>query len=182
MARLLPLGMQSTRLAICGTPGSGKTSLCTHAGVNTVSVLELARIHSACSEETDEQPIEIDIELLAQALSSAWIEPAACLELIDGHLSHLLPVDAIVVLRCRPSDLVRRLGERDWSVKKIAENVEWELLGGPWPELMDLESHPPCLELDATSHTAEVLWPLIIQWLESGTVHLHGEIDWIAEC
>jgi hypothetical protein len=58
------------------------------------------------------------------------------LTLIDGHLAHHLPVDALIVVRCEPSELEKRLSARGYSAHKIQSNVEVEMLGGPWPELI----------------------------------------------
>jgi adenylate kinase len=52
--------------------------------------------------------------------------------LIDGHLSHDLPsdmLDKVIVLRCRPDVLRKRLERKRWSKSKVDENVEAEMIG-----------------------------------------------------
>ena len=50
---------------------------------------------------------EIDVE----KLSTIWINPAK-LTLLDGHLAHYIPVDALIVVRCDPNVLGVRLADR----------------------------------------------------------------------
>ncbi len=50
---------------------------------------------------------------------------------IDGHLSHYLDselVDLVVVVRCDVKTLRKRLEKRNYSKKKIEENVEAEIM------------------------------------------------------
>jgi broad-specificity NMP kinase len=75
---------------------------------------------------------EIDVE----KLSATWINPAE-LTLLDGHLAHYIPVDALIVVRCEPNELGVRLANRGYSEEKIRANVEVEMLGGPWNDLLD---------------------------------------------
>ena len=58
------------------------------------------------------------------------------LTLIDGHLAHHVPVDALVVVRCHPNELRKRLIQRGYSAEKVQANVEVEMMGGPWNELI----------------------------------------------
>ena len=176
-----PPGVSAIRMAISGTPGTGKTSLCGTSDAGGISVLDLALEHDCVIAARNDEPIQIDTERLHDILDGPWSSPPGELLLIDGHLSHDLPVDAVVVLRCRPQELRLRLQQRDWSEQKVEENVEYELLGGPWAELLDMTDAPPCLELNTTRTSAEGLWTSILAWIESGTPHSSGEIDWIDE-
>ena len=83
-------------------------------------------------------------------------------------LSHLLEVDAIVVLRCQPETLRARLEDRSYSPSKITANVEWEMLSGTWSELLEFEIEVPLLELDTTAMSAEELRESIVQWVDEG--------------
>ena len=47
---------------------------------------------------------------------------------VEGHIAHLLPCDRIVVLRCRPDELKKRLAQRKYREKKIRENADAEAL------------------------------------------------------
>ncbi len=52
--------------------------------------------------------------------------------LIDSHLSHYLSpkiIDKVIVLRCNPGVLERRLKKKHWNKSKIQDNVEAEMIG-----------------------------------------------------
>ena len=133
--------MTGIRIAVTGTPGVGKTTFCERFKWSKISVQELAEQHG-CIDEVDEDGVApIDVDALSQEIN--W--PEGDYWLIDGHLSHLLPVDAVIVIRCNPSALQRRLESRGYSVQKINENVECELIGSIVAECLDL----PFLELDS---------------------------------
>jgi len=128
--------VQPLRIAVTGVPGSGKTSFCNHIKYDTVSVLDLAKKNNVVMEEDlNEDTIEIDIDLLKKLLLEKWKDPPQNIIFVEGHLSHNLPVDCIILMRCRPDILEVRLKERNWSDKKISENVEFELLSAIINEL-----------------------------------------------
>ena len=55
----------------------------------------MLRRHGCLGEPGLDGAAEIDVE----KLSSIWINPAE-LTLLDGHLAHYIPVDALIVVRC----------------------------------------------------------------------------------
>jgi adenylate kinase len=74
-----------------------------------------------------------------------------------GHLSHLLEVDAIVLIRCHPDVLKQRLEDRGYNEAKVRANVEWEMIAGTWSEILEFELDVPVLEVDAGLATSEEL-------------------------
>lgn len=149
------------RLALTGTPGTGKTALSTALkGLFQVIELEkLAEELALLGEVDDDGSRPIDIEELVKKLD--WQIPHSTI-IIEGHLSHLLPVDAIIVMRCHPEVVDARLSERAYSVQKIQDNVEVEMLGGPWFEIPD---GIPVLELDSGSYLSSELSEVVVEWL-----------------
>jgi adenylate kinase len=114
---------------------------------------------------------EIDIATLVDS----WQPPHS--GVIDGHLSHLLPVEAIIILRCHPEVLRKRLEERGYSPEKVQANVEIELLGGPWNDLIADER--PILEIDCSLETRLTI---VTQWIDDGCPHsttVDDAIDWV---
>ena len=105
--------------------------------------------------------------------------------MVDGHLSHFLDVDAIVVLRCSPSVLSQRLTQRGYGEAKVCANVEWEMTAGHWAELSEFEVDLPLLELDAGANQTETLGHRIEAWVEEGMpsealdAHVSSAIDWL---
>ena len=172
------------RLALTGTPATGKSSVCAHLDrgeFEIVTVEELAVEHE-CIEDVDisDGARPIDIEMLSDILEKLWIEPPQKMTFIDGHLSHLLPVDGVVVLRCRPDVLRGRMNERGYDDTKSESNVEWELIGGPWNEY---NSAVPWTEFDTSKTSAESIVKLIRAWISDGFKPKTPDtgIDWIGE-
>ena len=173
------------RIAITGTPGCGKSSLSNSLNLefNFIEVEEIAKKYECFTPSTNENESAIvDVEELVKKLLIEWSQPPKESTIITGHLSHLLPVDAIIILRCNPLKLKLRLENRNWNQDKINSNVECELLGGPWEDLIGCEM-PPCLELDNTSADLDNLSTQIIGWIAEGTPSNEGTppIDWIAK-
>lgn len=166
--------MTGIRIAVTGTPGVGKTTFCERFKWSKISVQELAEQHGCIDDADEDGGAPIDVDALSQEIN--W--PEGDYWLIDGHLSHLLPVDAAIVIRCNPSALQRRLESRGYSAQKINENVECELIGSIVAECLDL----PFLELDS----ADGLESMIASaeaWITDGFKPQRPSepIDWIHE-
>ena len=120
----------------------------------------------------------VDLDILLEYLNQNWKLPPTGPEVIDGHFSHNLPVDAVVVLRCNPDILRDRLKQRGYSDSKIESNVEWELLGGAWNEKED-DTH--WIEFDTTDVEPEFIVENILNWISDGFKPTSPEdvIDWV---
>jgi adenylate kinase len=170
-------------IAVTGTPGVGKTTivkLLSAANFTIISVKDLAKQYG-CEGDFDEatQSMDIDIHRLAEQFET----DSLCDTIVDGHLSHLLDVDAIIILRCKPTLLKERLVKRGYSEQKITANVEWEMIAGTWSEIIEFELDQPILELDTTNCEPQELYEEITQWINDGYSQqsTHARIDWLAE-
>jgi|TARA_B100000959_G_scaffold26564_1_gene25689 adenylate kinase len=177
-------GIVSTppRIALTGTPGTGKSTcarLLSPSGYSVISIEELASSAGALDEidKTDDAR-PVDIELLLKYLEESWKSSPQEPVIIDGHLSHHLPTDAVVVLRCEPETLRTRLEQRDYSEAKIMSNVEWELLGGAWNEK---QGNSVWMEFNTTDTSAERVVEDILNWISDGFKPMSPEavIDWV---
>jgi adenylate kinase len=165
------------RLALTGTPGTGKTHLAAHllAHVEVRSVEDLAAAHGALGAREADGAQPVDVEGL-RAFVEAWPTDL----LVDGHLSHLLGLDAVVVLRCHPEVVAERLRQRGYAPAKVQANVEWERLGGVVAELLDAAEQHPLLELDTSSQSVEGLAETVMAWwLEGCPDRGPASIDWL---
>lgn len=115
------------RIALTGTPGTGKSTVASHldgTGIPVRSLRTMARERGAFeSFDAERGAWNVDLARLAQDLppGDAWV--------LVGHLSHRLPVDCAIVLRCHPEVLRGRLEKRGWRTAKVKENVEAEAVG-----------------------------------------------------
>ena len=172
------------RIAISGSPGAGKStisSLLENMGYRIETVESLAD-EFECIGEVDSRDgaRPIDVEKLQKKLKVAWKEDPEGPTVIDGHLSHLLDVDCVVILRCRPRDLRERLAGRSYSSQKINGNVDWEILGGPWAEI---ESGKAIVEFDTSSERSESIVATILQWVSDDFKPRspRNPIDWVGK-
>ena len=170
----------SARIAVTGTPGTGKTSVCSISNWQSVSVKKLAETNG-CLEPIDHRDgaAPVDVEKLSSILKEGWSKTKEDV-LIDGHLSHHLPVDAIVILRCHPETLEARLGKRNYSEDKIRQNTESELLGSIASEAFEM-TDVPCFEIDSSANESTEIFQRLMDWLADGFKPSRPSvaIDWI---
>ena len=168
-------------ISITGSPGTGKSTVCSElseSGYSVTSVRKLAEQNN-CIEEYDSVQETYPIDVNALRVKSDLSE----YDFIDGHLSHLLKTDAVVILRCKPEKLKPRLEKRGYSEKKTRSNLEWEYLSGIASELS--QDARPIIELDSTSSKISDLIDKILNFCDSvksgKTDYIHAKIDWMNE-
>ena len=166
-------------IAITGTPGTGKSSVCKELKRLGFAVIDAARLATEKGLTTRPRrtgaPAEVDLDGLRKVPL-----PKGDLVFISSHFSHLLKVDGAIVLRCSPGILKARLEKRKWRHEKVMENVEAEAI-----DLITVEAVQSCkkvFEVDTTSMDAEETARQIIE-IVKGSVKGHepGRIDWSEE-
>jgi adenylate kinase len=166
-------------IALTGTPGTGKSSvaaLLERRGYATVDLTAYAREHGfVVGRDEARATDEVDVEALGRSL-----RVEAKMGFLVGHFAHRLPANAVIVLRCRPSVLRRRLEARGWPPVKVRENVEAEAI-----DLITQEAarrSRRVYEVDTTERTEEQTEAEILGILMGDTAgHEPGGIDWSAE-
>tara|TARA_B100000214_G_scaffold225471_2_gene164120 strand:+ start:15284 stop:15892 length:609 start_codon:yes stop_codon:yes gene_type:complete len=178
-----PGGMDGAfRVALTGTPGTGKSSvaeLLVNHGFKVSSIQKIANEAHAIEEaDPSDGAHPIDMEIMLKHINESWKKSPSEIELVDGHLSHFLPVDAVIVLRCKPEILRKRLERRGYGNLKTEGNIEWELLGGVWNER---EGEIPWTEFDTSYDEPVVIVSKIIAWIADGFKPTSPEdvIDWV---
>ena len=122
-------------LAITGTPGTGKTSVCKALRLDFVDLNTLIEDKNFYTGiDTERGSIIADLDKLNEYLR----HKERTFLLIESHLAHLLSPDVAVVLRTNPALLTERLTQRGFTARKIKENVEAETLDVILTETVDL--------------------------------------------
>jgi adenylate kinase len=108
------------RVAVTGTPGTGKTTA-TELLETDLDVLHLNDVikSGGFSTGTDEErgSLVADMDAL-----EAWLDGREDV-LVESHLAHNFDADRVVVLRAHPDTVVERLRERGESDSKARENA-----------------------------------------------------------
>jgi adenylate kinase len=162
------------RVAVTGTPGTGKTSA-TEAlerngadasdgdGVDDVDDVEVIhlndhvetdRLYTGVDEGRDSLVADLEaIEAWLDERENAADGKEAETLFVESHLAHLLSADRVVVLRCHPEELTRRLGERGIQGSKVSENAESEALDVILSEAVSRHGTKHVYEIDTIDRT-----------------------------
>ena len=161
-------------IAITGTPGTGKTSVCRALGseysiINLNTVIKRRGFYTGI--DADRGCLIADLRRLAEYIRRE-VENSEKPVVIESHLAHLLPLqpDVAIVLRTNPAVLASRLRQKGFPMRKIEENVEAEML-----DVILIEAVELChviYELDTTnsavSETASIIREIIDVEVQAG--------------
>jgi len=142
------------RVAVTGTPGTGKTTAVEHVETD-LGVVHLNDVieREGLTERRDEERDSLVADLDAVA---AWLDGRQD-AIVESHLAHLFDADRVVVLRCHPATLEDRLAERGEDGAKVAENAESEALDLILAEAVERHGEDSVYEIDTTDRSpAEV--------------------------
>jgi broad-specificity NMP kinase len=109
---------------LTGTPGTGKSSVARRLRpLRAVEVADLALAWSVGRRI----PSGVEVDLPALLLRARRPGALDGIDVVVGHLAHLLPLRDVALLRCQPVELGRRLrSARRGNVHTRAQNVEAE--------------------------------------------------------
>ncbi|MFB6161980.1 MAG: adenylate kinase family protein [Halococcoides sp.] len=135
------------RIALTGTPGTGKTT----ASERLASDIEVVHLNRIVTEEDltvghdDERDSAIaDLDAVADRVADRDDV------LVESHLAHHLDVDRVIVLRCHPEEVIDRLEERGESPASARENAESEALDVVLGEAVATHGREAVIEIDTT--------------------------------
>ena len=175
-------------VALTGTPGTGKTAVATvlkKQGYIVVRLHRLAKENSCvCGVDKKRKSELIDVRKL-----NRWIEKNFSTESLiffEGHIGHLLrAMEKVIVLRCHPKNLERRLIKKRWSKKKIKENVNAEALDIILCETVECHPKRDIFEIDTTNKTVDevagVIQNIVKHTFRPVKAYSIGQIDWSEE-
>ncbi len=140
------------RVAVTGTPGTGKTTAVSlvETDLEVVHANDVIREEGLYTEVDEERgTLVTDLDALGVRLGEYESRAGTGL-LVDSHLAHHLDPSAVIVLRCRPDRLESRLRERGESAGKASENAEAEALDLVLSEAVSAVGIENVYEIDTT--------------------------------
>lgn len=167
------------RVALTGTPGTGKSSVGSLLADRGYYVLYLDRLAEERNLITGVDEArgarEVDVERLDRE-----IQVPAKLGFLVSHYAHRMSVNIAIVLRCHPRTLAKRLQSRGWPEPKIRENVEAEAIDVITQEAA--ERLPFVYEIDTTDRAPADIAGVVLEILQGRfTGHEAGSVDWSDE-
>lgn len=186
-------------MAITGTPGVGKSTvskalvekLMENYKWKSQNVIDIKYINITkmvienklyIEKDKDMDSYVIDFQKLNNYINNDSLNNEKNLIIIDGHVSHLLDVDYIVVLRCNPEILKNRLKKRNYSENKVNENVEGEILDICLIESLERFQKDNILvyEIDTTNRDTDSIVYEIIEAINNKRVK-YGVVNWLED-
>jgi adenylate kinase len=163
-------------VALTGTPGTGKTTVARLLrGRRTVEVAELAA-DWGLARRLAGGGVEVDLPaLVGRARRPGSL---AHIDVVVGHLAHLLPLRDVVVLRCDPRELGRRLARRR-AARLRRENQIAEAT-----DLVLLEARAPgrrLWEVDTTARSPSSVAREVDRLLARRGPGRYGHVRWLED-
>jgi len=102
------------KIALTGTPGTGKTSVAHELTRMGYTILRLEDIIDPSVIGYDEKRHSkiVDEKTLDDHVQTIKEEDIL---IVVGHLSHLLNIEHVIILRCHPEELKKRLMIKKWG-------------------------------------------------------------------
>ena len=94
-------------------------------------------------------------------------------------------MEKVIILRCHPKELKKRLMKKKWNTKKIKENVDAEIIDVILCEAVELHLQKNIFEIDTTKKTIEEVATVIMRIVKKNfqptKTYSIGQIDWSEE-
>lgn len=158
------------RLAITGTPGTGKHTIAEALGkelmLEVVDLGKIAKARGLTTKDEERDTLVVDIERLKGFLPTQGI--------LVSNYAELIPADMILVVRCHPGVLAERLAARGYTPSKIKENLMAECID--YCLASAIEQKGPVGEIDNSGEQGDAV-QAAIQMVRSGRP-TYGQVDY----
>ena len=164
------------RVAVTGTPGVGK-STATALLEDEYDVIHLNEEIKGDEDlwterDADRDTLVADLDAVRERLGD-WSG------VLDSHLAHRFDADRVVVLRCHPRTVERRLRERGASAATAEENAESEALDVVLSEAVAEHGTENVYEVDVTDADPESVAAAVRAVIDGEREPSAGTVDFI---
>ncbi|TFF98855.1 MAG: AAA family ATPase [Promethearchaeota archaeon] len=180
-------------IVITGTPGCGKTTISRkiskRINAKCVSLNELAtseRFIEGYDEDRDTYITNIkELKLYLKDIINQSSKNNEKFIIIEGHFADIVPneyIDLVIILRCHPDILKKRLEKRNYKKKKVKENIQAEILGNSANYIFEKDLECPIYEFDTSDITVNQTLELILKVITQNKLeekYRFGKIDWL---
>lgn len=175
-------------VSISGTPGTGKTivakKLAKSLNANLINIGELVKKKKVTYKfDKKRRTRVVDIENLQKAAKKSLVKDK--INIIEGHLAHLIKADRIIILRLNPIKLRKRLLKRGWPKSKVGENVQAEILDEITIEALQRYSKSKIFEIDVTGLKKGEIIDILTKLCKTKVLNKYlrkkyvvGKVDW----
>ena len=180
------------RIAVTGTPGTGKTTATEllesrfesddagAASDDSTPDFDVVHLNRILEDEglytevdADRESKVADLDALAE-----WLEGRDDV-VIESHLAHHFDADRVAVLRCAPATLEERLRERSENEAKATENAESEALDVILSEAAEEHGLESIYEIDTTDRDPEGVADALADVVTDDREPSAGEVDFV---
>lgn len=166
------------RIAITGTPGTGKTTV---SGLVDTE-FSVVHLNDIIPEEELIQGYDSERGSWIADIDRVTTYVSGCTDVIfESHLAHLIPVDKVIVLRCHPHELRERLATRGEPEEKIEENVLSEAHDVILTETVDNHGQATVYEVNTTGKRPEAVATIIEEIIECQREPSVGIVSFLEE-
>ena len=174
-------------ISLSGTPGTGKSdvakNLAMELDANLISIGGLVKSKRVQYKFDKKRKTRIiDIGDLQKAVKKKLVKDE--INIVEGHLSHLIEADRVIILRMNPIKLRKRLLNRDWSKAKVEENVQAEILDEIILEALQKHRKSKIFEIDVTGLKTRNIIHILTQLCKPKILNKYlkiyrvGKVDW----
>lgn len=169
------------KLCITGTPGTGKTEISKKLSMRLewklVPINDIAEDLDAYLGEDDKRGVKIlDMDRI-----NDYFDEFEGDVIIEGHTAHEVPCDIVIVLRCDPTVLEKRLkGRYSDKPEKVKENVDAEIIGVITSDAVEINKK--VYEIETSRKSVKKNVEEIMDILDGNSQEYKvGSIDWLEE-